>query len=82
MSQDLVSLFESGLKGLNIKIGGTLPGEQVLAAYFYYAAAVRETMSQANRDRQDALANEISEDVYYVWREIWVAAGVLPKKGE
>lgn len=43
------------LPEFRLSISGSLPGEQAIAAGFHYAEVVRESMSQANRDRIDNL---------------------------
>lgn len=52
---------------------GVLPGEALLVAIFQYAKEVRQTMSQENRDRFDAVNVQVLED----WRKIWVKMGLL-----
>jgi hypothetical protein len=45
----------------------TMPGEAVAVAILEYAKSCRETMSQENRDRWDAVGVGIAED----WRAFW-----------
>ena len=57
------------------KLGMNLPGELLLTAIFNYAAAVRNTMSQENRDRFDSLNIQAFEDC----RRLWIKLGVIPQ---
>ena len=52
---------------LDIVLGMTIPGESVIVAILEYAKVARETMSQVNRDRWDALGVGMAED----WRDFW-----------
>jgi len=78
MPEDAISALASVLKKLEVKVGATFPGENAIAAGLQYAAVARATMSQENRDRQDALALRIQEDTYYAWRRLMELAGILP----
>lgn len=53
-----------------------LPGEQLLVAVFKYASTVRETMSQANRDRFDNINISLLED----FRGLWTRIASIDKK--
>ena len=59
---------------VDIQAGGAFPGEAMIVAIFNYATKVRETMSQENRDRYDAINVAVLED----WRKIWKKAGLIP----
>lgn len=50
-----------------------LPGEALLVAIFEFASKSRETMSQANRDRYDAVQITMLED----WVKFWKSIGAL-----
>ena len=64
-------------QGLDIRITGTLPGEQLFAALLAYATEVRATMDPALLKRFDAVLVQQYEDLQKVWRGIWVGLGVL-----
>lgn len=51
----------------DVKIAATFPGELLAVAILEYARACRETMSQENRDRLDAVNIRAIER----WANIW-----------
>lgn len=63
--------------GLNLKISGTLPGEQLLVAAFEYAGTVRGSMDPALQKRLDAIVVQQLEDVQALWRGIWIHLGLV-----
>ena len=63
-----------------VTISAAFPGELVIRAILDGLTVRRETMSQANRDREDALYISISENLHLVWEKIWRDTGVLPPK--
>jgi len=52
----------------DLKIGISFPGESIVVAILNYATVCRETMSQANRDRLDAVNIQAIEDWQGFWR--------------
>ena len=64
--------------GLNLNIAGQLPLEGLLTALLNYAATYRASMSQQSRDAVDAIFVQQLQDVQYLWRKLFVDAGVLP----
>lgn len=60
-----------------LKISGQLPGEGIAIAITNTVATYRETMSQENRDKWDALQIRMAEDIYGGWRNLWKKAGVI-----
>jgi len=58
---------------VKLDLNAKLPGTEVLVAIFEYATVVRATMSQENRDRQDALNMAVLED----FRKFWLKMGLL-----
>jgi hypothetical protein len=67
------------VEGLDISL--TAPLEGLLTAMVNAVAKIattnRETMSQPNRDRIDAVAADIFEDAVKIGRKIWRKAGLL-----
>lgn len=53
-----------------LKVGVSFPGEGIAVAILNYASVCRETMSQENRDKLDALNIRAIED----WQNFWRAA--------
>ena len=47
-----------------------MPGESLVTAIFQFATASRETMSQTNRDRLDAIQISMLEDWVKFWRKL------------
>ena len=55
-----------------------LPGESIGVALINFFNTHRETMSQENRDRLDALFISQLVDLNAVWRGLLVEGGILP----
>jgi len=47
-----------------------MPGEALVTAIFQFATASRETMSQSNRDRLDAIQISMLEDWVKFWKRL------------
>lgn len=53
---------------IKLNVSGKLPGEELLVAIFNFISKNRETMSQENRDRWDALQYSQAK----AWNNVWV----------
>ncbi len=74
------ALVQAATGGFELKISGKLPGEEFGAALLNYMAVRQTNMAPQYRDRLDAVLAEQAEDLQYIWRKIWVTAGVLQPK--
>ena len=61
------------VKEIRLNVTGSIPGEALVVAILDYAGKQRETMSQENRDKWDALGLQIIEE----WRALWRSIGVI-----
>lgn len=63
--------------GIKFSVTGTLPGEALLVGLFDYLSTVRKTTDPALIKEFDAIGLQMVKDIYGVWRNIWVALGVV-----
>lgn len=58
-------------------VGAQIPGEAIVVAIINAYTETRRTMTPEHAARADALALQIQEDAYTVWRSFWQRLGVL-----
>ncbi len=63
--------------GFRLELGGAFPLEGAIQAVAEYARTRNENMDADLRRRIDQVLVQSIEDLHYVWRKLWVRAGVL-----
>jgi hypothetical protein len=83
-SAGLENLVDSFQRSFRLEVGGVLPFEGAVKAVAEWAGKHRDTMDEDLQRRADLVLVQSMEDLHFIWRRIWVRAGVLPevKSGE